>query len=440
MNSTLQLPSPTIVAQTMTPMPTATVIPTQTAPVPESTSTATSEHTLTPLPIQVLDGLRLAYTIDGNLYVQDSGKQAIQLTHSGQDRNPVFSDDGQKIAFFRAWETEMNQLHVINADETGGRAMVTSELLMGLGLGYSEFSEPHSVAFVPGTHLLLVNTNHFSVNYPKSDSSHGNPSNDLLLVDTETGEIKQLAAIEQGGYFLASPNGKWVAVQTPDHVDVIDLQGRVILRDLFNHSPDAYDCVYYGYICAPMYWKQDSSELILVQPRDAEGGGPLPRTLWQYPLDGRPGKEIPLMPGPMGDTLSVSPDGNWIAFSLFDTGDQDGVYLGNLRDGTSRRIYPPESSETPEVRVPSSLHFYGWSADSRHFVFEDGYDTIMGNIQGDTAVVGRGGICGWIDTNRYLDGCGVLAEVGKQVRVRVIEWPSSIDHPERPIAFVFLGH
>lgn len=145
------------------------------------------------------------------------------------------------------------------------------------------------------------------------------------------------------------------------------------------------------------------------------------------------------MPGPMGEALSVSPDGNWIAFTLFEQGDQDGVYLGNLRDGTSQRIYPPQSSKGIEVHDPSSLNYYGWSPDSRHFIFEDWYDTIMGNIQGEATLVGRGGICGWIDKNHYLDGCGVLAEVGKQERVRVIEWPSNIDRSEPPIVFVFLG-
>jgi len=54
-----------------------------------------------PLPFQMLEGLRVAYIIDGNLYVQDSGKQAVQLTYSGQDGGPIFSDDGQKIVFYR---------------------------------------------------------------------------------------------------------------------------------------------------------------------------------------------------------------------------------------------------------------------------------------------------------------------------------------------------
>ncbi len=349
----------------------------------------------------------------------------------------MFSDDGQKIVFFRESETQMNQLHLVNVDGSGERALVTPELL----IEHYEFTEPLSIAFVPGTHLLLFNTHYYRPEYPKTSGSNGNPSNDLLLVDTDTGEIKQLAAIGQGGSFLISPNGKWVAVQTPDHVDVIDLQGRFVLRNLFSHSPDDYDCTYYGYICAPMFWKQDSSELILVQPIPGYGSHPLVRTVWKYPLDGRPGKEIRLMPAsPMGEALSVSPDGNWIAYSLFDTGDQDDVYLGNLRNGTSQLIYKPELSEVTGSLEPAPTSYDGWSLDSTHFVFGNSYKTFLGNIYGETTLVGRGSICGWIDRNRYLDGCGVLGEVGKQERVRVIEWPPGIDHSEPSIAFVFLGH
>ena len=55
------------------------------------------------LPLVAVNGLRVAYIVTGNLYVQNSGGQPMQLTNSGVDSTPIFSDDGQKIVFF-SWE------------------------------------------------------------------------------------------------------------------------------------------------------------------------------------------------------------------------------------------------------------------------------------------------------------------------------------------------
>jgi len=437
-NSTAQSDAYNLLAQTMTVFPTSTVVP---------TSTPTSlppSSTPIPLPFKVLDGLRVAYTIDNNLYVQDSGEQAIQLTRSSQDHRPAFSDDGQKIVFFREWETEMNQLGVVNADGTGEQVLVTSELLMSLGLGYDEFTEPHSVEFVPGTHLLLFNTHNYSIHYPKNKDSHSQLNYDLLLVDTDTSEIKQLLAMGHGGFFLVSPNGKYIAVQTSAHIDVIDLQGRIHLN-LVSYSYDDYDCVFYGYICAPMSWTQDSSELIVVQPIPlseipTNRVNPLARTVWRYPLDGRPGVEIRLNITPGGEALSVSPDGNWIAYLLLDIGSQDGVYLGNLRDGTSQLIYQPELNKATGDRDPVAVGVGNWSPDSTYFFFSDLRNQLfIGNIQGEYASLGSGWALGWIDTDNYLfyDG-SVVGEVGKEEKLRVIEYPTGFLAFESDLSFVFL--
>src|SRR5258705_10176452 len=82
-NSTAQSAAVTLFAQTLAPTATSTVTPTN-----------TPKPTLTALPFKALDGLRVAYIIDSNVYVQDSGKQAVQLTHSGKDSFPTFANDG----------------------------------------------------------------------------------------------------------------------------------------------------------------------------------------------------------------------------------------------------------------------------------------------------------------------------------------------------------
>src|SRR5258706_14361969 len=71
--------------------PMATSMPTFT-PAPQTPTilpTETPATTATPLPLFTLDGLRMAYIIDGNLYVQDSGGQQGQLTNSRPDRSAL---------------------------------------------------------------------------------------------------------------------------------------------------------------------------------------------------------------------------------------------------------------------------------------------------------------------------------------------------------------
>src|SRR5262245_7684355 len=68
-NSTAQSAAVTLFAQTMAPNLTATVTPTN-----------TSIPTPTALPFKALERLRVAYVAgNGNLFVHDSGQQAVQL-------------------------------------------------------------------------------------------------------------------------------------------------------------------------------------------------------------------------------------------------------------------------------------------------------------------------------------------------------------------------
>ena len=143
---------------------------------------------------------------------------------------------------------------------------------------------------------------------------------------------------------------------------------------------------------------------------------------------------------PMGEALSVSPDGNWIAFSLFAGIDSlDGVYLGNLRDGTSQLIYQSELNKVTGVRDPAPLYYYGWSPDSVHFVFGDWDTRFIGNINGETMPLTGMGILGWIDNSHYF-GRSIMGDVDSQEEVLVIDFPPGVDHSESSIAFVFLGH
>jgi Tol biopolymer transport system component len=375
----------------------------------------------------------------GNLYLQDGGDQPKQLTNSGVDHSPVFSDDGQRIAFYRGGFRENNQVYTINVDESGEQALVTSDLLASLGLGYDQYTELRSLAFVPATHQLLFNTQQLDpINHKGIDASP-KPNNDLLLVDADSSKIRRLIVTGQGGYFLVSPNGKMVAIQTADHIDVIDINGHVLRRNLITYHPDDD----YGW--TPMSWAQDTSKLFVMPPIPVSEipnniGWPVLRAIWQYSIDGKsPGAEIRLSPPPLGDSFSISPDGNWIAYSFYFTygknnkTDKFGVYLGNLRNGTSQLMVMREQRDEP-------LNFDGWSPDSKYFIFQDiGDQMYIGNIHGEITKLSRGVFLGWVDTNRYLYDGLFMGELGKKTNVRVAKSPSDfvLDN-SHPIAFVFL--
>jgi len=420
-NSTAQSAAVTLFAQTLAPTSTATMVPTN-----------TPKPTPTPLPFMPLEGLRVAYiTSDGNLYIQDSGKPAIQLTSNVANRRPIFSDDGQKIVFYRA----VGELWIIGADGTGERAIITLELLRAFGEKYDEFTGLASAAFIPGTHNLIFNTGFDQ----RTGESHPHSNKDLLFVNADTGEIRQLRAPDQGGNYLASPDGKKIAVQTIDHVDVIDVQGKLLLGNLVARPPiDEY----YGISWAEMFWTPDSNELIILPSRTdpAAAGIPVLRMVWRFPLSGGgQGVEIKLDPTPSYNEFSISPDGNWIIYAytapevvIWDSEKPVGIYLGNLHDGTAKLVY---KSRVNEIKLPSFYH--SWSPDGMHFAFEDDYYHLyFGNTQGEITPARPGDFIGWIDNTHYLFHRYSFGEIDKEQYVNVIEYPLDITLATH----IFLGH
>ncbi|MFZ5910657.1 MAG: TolB family protein [Chloroflexota bacterium] len=417
------------------PLPTPTNAPTYTSipSIPTALPTEMLSPTPTEIPLFQLEGLRMAYIVDGDLYLQDSGKQPIQLTDSGEDHTPIFSDDGEKITFFRG--VLPRNLYSINADGSQEQALVTSSMLNALGFGYSNFAEPRSLAFVPGTHQLLFNTHELDSLYIKTKSIlywyDSKPYLDLLIVDTDSSEIKRLLAPGQGGPFIVSPDGKTIAIQARDHVDVIGLDGKVIKQNLITYPSE------WLYLWEPeINWGQDSNRLNVVLPIPTAGAldytGPEPRTILEYSANSNSVAEINFSPPPMDDFFSVSMDGNWIAYNFADTAGKTnetaiaGIYLGNLHDGNSHWI---DVSGLGLNDLPRSFY---WSSDSMHFIFMDGSiaKMFLGDIHGATTLIAQGEFLGWFDDGSYLyttKGKIFLGEIGKEGSIGVIQLPAVID-------------
>ena len=419
-------------------IPTGTSAPMFTAVLPTVLPTETPLPTPTLLPLSPLEGLRMAYIADGNLYVQDSGEQPVQLTDSGEDHTPIFSDDGEKIVFLRG--DLPYEVYSINADGSQEQALVSRSRLIVLGLGYDVFTEPRTLAFIPGTHQLLFNTHQLNPLYIETKSieyQNAKPNEDILFLDTDSTEIKELLDPGQGGLFQVSPNGKLVAIQARDHVKVIKQDGTVFYPNLTTYPTS------WLYLSEPdIYWTQDSNKLNIVLPiatgSALDTSGPEPRTIWQFLMNSKSAIEINFSPPPMSYYFSISPDGNWIVYNFTDAAKKtnevaaSGIYIGNLRDGDSRLINSEKINDLP--------YSFVWNTGSTHFIFSDGqYHLFLGDINGEITQPATGLFLGWIDDNRYvfLNGGVAMGEIGKEENVRVIQLPSGIIPND--FTFVFLA-
>jgi hypothetical protein len=423
-------------------IPTATNAPTFTAipqiPTASPTETPSLTPMPTPLPLSPLEGLRMAYIADGNLYVQDSGEQPVQLTDSGKDHTPIFSDDGKKIVFLRG--DLPYEMYSINVDGSQEQALVSSSKLIALGLGYDAFTEPQTLAFMPGTHQLLFNTHQLNPLYIETKSleyQSAKPNEDILFLDTDSTEIKELLDPGQGGLFHISPNGKLVAIQTRDHVKVIEQDGTVFYPNLTTY-PTSW--LYLSDL--DIYWTQDSNKLNVVLPiatgSALDNSGPEPRTIWQFPMNNKSAIGTSFSPPPMSYYFSISPDGNWVVYNFTDAAKKtnevaaSGIYIGNLRDGDSKLINSEKINDLP--------YSFVWNPGSTFFIFWDGQDHLfLSDINGEITQNAAGLFLGWIDDSRYvfLSGGVVMGEIGKEENVRVIQLPSGIIPND--FTFVFLA-
>ena len=363
-----------------TPMPTATVIsmpsltpsavPAGTVPTPTPTPSFT---TSTPIPLlSVPEGLRMVYRTPQGLYIKDGSKPSRQLTQHLEDINPRISDDGQKIVFER-WVTPLT-LYSINADGSDERALVTRSKLTELNLGYDAFGVEYT-AFVPGTHLLLFQT---------SDSQGIN--SDLLLVNTDTGEIKSLLPLGKAFDYYVSPDGTKIALSgtgKPGHIDILSINGEMLQDNIATYTRSEPIP-----LLPNIHWAQDSNSLTIVLPYptfyDTSGGAPN-YTLWHYTLGENKSIQVPLDPMPK-DLVEVSPDGNWVTYR----DDSGALYVGNLRDGNSQ-VYDPQPG----------LPLCAWSSDSVHFIYGRGR-LYLGAVNTPPVFFGKGDCISWLDAERFL--------------------------------------
>jgi len=393
--------TPTVSVPTLAPAHTPVALPTF-----ELLPTVATTPAPTPLPISTLpiftspekfplDNIRMVYMANGNLYTQEGINQPMQLTNSGEDLDPILSNDGEKIVFYRGKINDDNNVHSINADGSQEQSLITNDWLTALGPG----TKAGFLAFVPGTHQLL-----FDTYLCPGDLSLGCTTG-LFSVDTDTGEIKEILPPSPSGYlpwggrspwhgnFAVSPDGELVSIAISGHIDIFTINGIVSRRNVMTYTRSTPIELF-----PRVFWRSDSSGLITALPAERNYGGTYEMTptytVWRYDFDSNSAIQVPFDPSPMwiymecSDVMYVSSDGNWIIFNRLDDNTQ--LYAGNLNT-EYLQPYPVEVDCSPVY----------WSADSKHFA----YGRLRGTFRGDvneSLIPIDGNFLGWIDSTHFM--------------------------------------
>jgi len=195
----------------------------------------------------------MAYVTNGNLYYQNGSKLPLQLTHSGEDQQPLaFSEDGKKVFFTR--DVIPSKIYSINVDGSQEQALVTNDLLLTFGSNSDKSTTPCYPVLVPHTPFLL-----FSTCYRPDPGEPTIIDNyDLFLLDTDTNKTKRLLQKGEGGYFYVSPNGTMLAIDRQNAIDILNMEGKLI-----HHNIATYPRSEPYVLWSKMYWLPNSSEFRL---------------------------------------------------------------------------------------------------------------------------------------------------------------------------------
>ena len=170
----------------------------------------------------------------------------------------------------------------MDASGDNQRLLVNIEDLNTIGGGVRDPSAvavtPYQFEWVPGTHLLAFNTQQIFQGPGLSFLD------DFHLVDADSLELKFVLLPGWGGSFTLSPDGKKVALATPNNISTANLDGTNYTQ-VMTYTP----VITYGdyrFYASPV-WSADSQELrVAIPPADPLAEPAQPTTIWLIPADG----------------------------------------------------------------------------------------------------------------------------------------------------------
>lgn len=333
-------------------------------------------------------------------YWNETLSSPVMLTASGDVSTAFVSPDGLLVALTRTVDEISYSLDVINSDGTGQRPLFTATAFADLPRPDDSLASiPNQIAWIPGTHILAMNTR---ITFEGPGSSTGNT---IYLINTDDGSITApITLTDVWSYrFTVAPDGTKVAISLPEGIEIYHLDGTKL-----DHKVLSYDFVNtaseYAWVASPI-WSADSTTLAAAVPPVEPFADPVAdSTVWKVAADGLSGemtfsRQMAYFPGGFA---SISPDLNKILYLTRYTTGSDSMYAVNLSnlDGSEAVQYAEgRFSSVPQWSTDSSK-FYYYKNDTGAFLGVPGSTPTSLTDFAYTRKVQ------WIDDNRFIGASG----------------------------------
>jgi len=243
--------------------------------------------------------------------------------------------------------------------------------------------------FIPGTHLLLVNTR--SIFEGPGLAKH----DDLLRIDADSLARTMLLAPGTGGDFTASPDGRYLALTRPDTVEIRLADGSPSGSGVIPYSP-VITYSEYAYYAQPV-WSADSAGVAVAIP-SPDPFAPAPTgSIWRLPTGGS---------AALAGTIAGQ-------FFFFGTGTEPLLAPDLARAAFTRSTTTPNvlslniaaADGTGEVLVGTGgVAWAGWAPDAVHFAFSlgDPLSLQLGDVSGAISPLLTGIDVRWFSPTEFL--------------------------------------
>ena len=348
------------------------------------------EHALpTEFPTAGAPTLVLAYTDGGNVAFLAGAGPASHLTAGGGIEQVRLSDDGRKIAYTRrAILDQPVELRTVSSDGSGDTLLMGPADFDALypldGALHHDLSE---FEFIPGTHLLLVNTR--SIFEGPGLAKH----DDLLRIDSDTLARTMLLAPGTGGDFTVSPDGRYLALVRHDAIEIRLADGSPSGSGIITYEP-VITYSEYAYYAQPV-WTPESSMIGVAIPSADPLAPATTGSTWQLPV-GAPATLVGTISGAFFfasfNAPLLSPDLSQVAY----TRPTSAPNVSNL--------YRASADGSGETLAATYSQWTGWSPDSTHFVFSSGdaLNLQLGDLAGGLAPLVSGTDLRWFSPEAFV--------------------------------------
>ena len=335
--------------------------------------------------------LRIAYTSAGNVWLIEETDPPRQLSHTVHADRVLLSSDGALVAYVHNdFESDVVELRVVNTDGSGGRVVLDQADFDSLyPLKEAQHFLPSQMAFLPGTHRLLFNT----------QATFEGPglvkNDDVFSTDLDTESLERLLPPGSGGDFYPSPDGTKLAIIQTTNIGFSDSDGLNLHSELLTF-PAVMTYSDYSYYSEPV-WSPNSSYFAVVIPSENPLAPNPTSAVWILSTDGSQPVQAALIEGqsffPQAFGAPViAPDLSKVAFMRSGSEQNEGHLVIAGGDGSGEIVY-----------TSGNLRWVGWSPDSSAYVYSVGPMNLkLGKIGEPPLPLGDGMQFRWINSEDYL--------------------------------------